>query len=84
MALRGIFLVLLLPAGAALAQPTDHDNDPPVLPDPPAVVRNAIPPSQVNAGTAIVSPAIGDAQARVKKTGCRVVDSCATPTPDSR
>lgn len=82
MALRWIFLGLLLPAGAALAQPAD-DNDPPILPDPPAVVRNAIPPSQVNAGTAVVSPAIGDAQATVKKSGCRVVDSCATPTPES-
>jgi hypothetical protein len=84
MALRWIFLGLLLPASAAMAQPSDHDNDPPVLPDPPAAVQNAVPPSQANAGKAVVSPAIGDAQARVNKTGCRVVDSCATPTPESR
>ena len=85
MAMRWIALMLLLSAAPALAQlQEDKSNADPVLPDPPAVVQNPIPPAQVNAGQAAVSPAIGDAQARVQKAGCNAADPCATPTPESR
>jgi hypothetical protein len=81
MAWRWMVLVLLLPAGPALAQlDKDPENAPPVLPDPPVRIQNAVPPSQVNAGQAVVVPAAGHASDDKK---CSVANPCATPTPES-
>ncbi len=81
---RWIVLLLLLPAGPALAQPvSDPDNLPPVQSDPVAVVQNAVPPSVVNAGQATVSPAESNPQ-KSTPLACDAVNPCAKPTPESR
>jgi hypothetical protein len=82
MAMRWIALMLLLSAAPALAQlKEDPENAEPVLPDPPAVVQNAIPVSVVNAGQAAVIPAAGHA---ADDKACSDTNPCATPTPESR
>ena len=82
MAWRWMVLALALSAGPALAQlDKDPENAPPVLPDPPAKIQNAVPPSQINAEHAVVVPAVGHATDDKK---CSDANPCATPTPESR
>jgi hypothetical protein len=68
-----------IPAMAQLAN--DPENPTPVQTDPPKTVKNAVPPSQINAGQASVSPEGGGKKADTKKSDCGVTNPCATPTP---
>ena len=81
--------LMTLSAAPALAQVnTDAQNPDIVLPDPVWVTKPAVPLSQVNAGTAAVSPAIDKApviaKATPKKPDCFKTNECALPTPESR
>ncbi len=77
--------MLLLCAQPALAQlSNDAENPDIVLPDPKAVARQAIPPTEAVAEQAVVSPATGSTHPREKsaspKSACDPANPCATDT----
>ncbi len=78
-----VVTALLLSGVPALAQlQNDPENAEPVHPDPPPVLQNVIPPSEVNADQAVVVPATS--AAKPKDAACSDTNPCATPTPESR
>jgi hypothetical protein len=86
MTARWLVMTLLLhsavPAMAQLAK--DPENPDIVHNDTPTIPKNAVPPSQVNADTAAVSPAAGSKKSDAKQADCSTANPCATPTPAAR
>jgi hypothetical protein len=83
---RWLMMTLLLHSGVpALAQlAKDPENPDVVRPDPPKVVRNAVPASAINANTAAVSPAGGAPKNSKPISDCSDKNPCALPTPAAR
>lgn len=87
MTARWLVMTLLLhsavPAMAQLAK--DPQNSDIVHNDTPTIPKNAVPPSQVNADTAAVSPAAGsNKKIDPKQSNCSAANPCATATPAAR
>ena len=84
--MRRIVMSLLLAGIApAMAQlDRDRSNDPPVHNETPKVPANPVPPSQINADQAAVSPVGGDKAKPAPKSDCNDKNPCAEATPASR
>ena len=82
-----VMTLLLHSAMPALAQlENDPENAQPAHDETPQLPRHVIPPSQVNAQTAAVSPTGGTANAKKPETKstCSVTNPCAEATPAAR
>ena len=83
---RWLVMTLLLHSGVPALAQLDYDpaNDPPVHNDTPRIPYDPVPPSQVNAEQAAVSPAGGDKARPAPKSDCSDKNPCAEATPAAR
>jgi len=95
----GATLLLMLPGGAAFAQPASVDQDSfyadPVLSDPPLKPEHVFAAAVATEDVATVAPAVGEVKpddakpVRTSKnakptSGCTALNPCAVPTPAAR